>query len=200
MKKPLKPHWQKSITDRLHFKQTHSPLGHSAPSFLLHWLTEVYLTKEWWKKLLILWHKWETLFTCPYTFKFWTHPLTGTASGMASDSLRSRFMTHSTHSYLWIYGVGHIVKDHADSERLAVRDLLYALSLRQDSTYHNYCYTSCGVMAGIRNILMSPPWRIDPMTHCTMSGCSVLEIHLTLEVCLMELELGFNVHIQSKLL
>ena len=36
--------------------------------------------------------------------------------------------------YLWLYGVGHMVKDHSDSERgnpllpLAARVLLYALS------------------------------------------------------------------------
>ena len=26
-------------------------------------------------------------------------------------------MTHSTHFTLWLYGVGHMVKDHSDSER-----------------------------------------------------------------------------------
>ena len=26
-------------------------------------------------------------------------------------------MTHSTHFYLRLYGVGHMVKDHSDSER-----------------------------------------------------------------------------------
>ena len=25
--------------------------------------------------------------------------------------------THSTHFYLWIYSVGHIVKDHSDSDK-----------------------------------------------------------------------------------
>ena len=35
--------------------------------------------------------KWETLFTCPYTFKFRTRPFMGTASGMASDSVRGRY-------------------------------------------------------------------------------------------------------------
>ena len=32
----------------------------------------------------------ETIFTCPYTLKFRTRPLAGTASGMASDSVRGR--------------------------------------------------------------------------------------------------------------
>ena len=58
---------------------------------------------------------------------------------------------HSTH---FIYG--YMVKDHSDigketccrhigySFRLAARVLLYAPSHRQDSTYHDLCYTSCG--------------------------------------------------------
>ena len=35
--------------------------------------------------------------------------------------------------------------------RLAVRVLLYALSHKQDSTYHGLCYTSRGALAGTRN-------------------------------------------------
>ena len=34
----------------------------------------------------------ETIFTCPHTLKFRTRPLAGTASGMASDSVRGRGM------------------------------------------------------------------------------------------------------------
>ena len=26
-------------------------------------------------------------------------------------------MMHSTHFYLWLYGIGYVVKDHSDSER-----------------------------------------------------------------------------------
>ena len=33
---------------------------------------------------------WGNLFTCPYTFKFQTRPLMGTASGMAIDSVIGR--------------------------------------------------------------------------------------------------------------
>ena len=55
--------------------------------------------------------------------------------------------------YLRLYGVRHMVKDHSDSEkktrcrhigysfRLTARILLYAPSHRQDSTYHDLCYT-----------------------------------------------------------
>ena len=76
---------------------------------------------------------------------------------------------HSTHFILRLYGVGHMVKDHSDSERgnplpphglffqLTARVLLYAPSHRQDSTYHSLCDTSCGALAGTRNISMGPP-------------------------------------------
>ena len=65
--------------------------------------------------------------------------------------------------YLQLYGVGHMVKDHSDSERgnpllqLAAMVLLYAPSHRQDSTYHSLCYTSRGTLAGTRNSSMGPP-------------------------------------------
>ena len=77
--------------------------------------------------------------------------------------------THSTHFILRLYGVGHMVKDHSDSERgnrcrhigysfrLAARVLLYASSHRQDNTYHSLCYTSRGALAGTRNSSMGSP-------------------------------------------
>ena len=54
------------------------------------------------------------------------------------------------------------------SFRLEARVLFYALSHRQDSTYHGLC----DAMAGTRNSSMCPPWGIDPMTYNTMSRCS----------------------------
>ena len=39
------------------------------------------------------------------------------------------------------------------SYRLTARVLLYALSHRQDSTYHGLCYTSRGALVGTRNIV-----------------------------------------------
>ena len=67
--------------------------------------------------------------------------------------------THSTHFYLRLYGVGHMVKNHSDSERenplpphrlllLIKRVLLYAPSHRQDITYQGLCFTSRGALAG----------------------------------------------------
>ena len=55
----------------------------------------------------------------------------------------------------------------------AARDILYAPSQRQDSTYHSICYTSRGALAGIRNSSMGPPWGVDPMTYNTMSNITI---------------------------
>ena len=77
--------------------------------------------------------------------------------------------THSTHFILRLYGVGHMVKDHSDSERgnpLPIHGLLFPIKQqgffymhhpRQDSTYHGLCYTSRGALAGTRNSSMGPP-------------------------------------------
>ena len=80
--------------------------------------------------------------------------------------------------YLRLYGVGHMVKDHSDSEkgnplppqchmgysfRLAARVLLYAPSNRQGSTYHGLCYTIRGALAGTRNSSMKD--RSDNPSH-----------------------------------
>ena len=80
--------------------------------------------------------------------------------------------------HLRLYGVGHMVKDHSDSERgetccrhigysfqLAARVLLYASSHGQDNTYHSLCYTSRGALAGMRNSnKMSPGYELT-MNH-----------------------------------
>ena len=73
--------------------------------------------------------------------------------------------THSTH-FIYGYMVSNIHIEREEtccghymgySFRLAARDLLYAPSHSQDSTYHNLCYTSCGALAGTRNSSMGPP-------------------------------------------
>ena len=63
--------------------------------------------------------------------------------------------------YLRLYGVGHMVKDHYDSEKgnsLPPNRLLFPINskgsficIRQDNTYHGFCYTSRGALAGTRN-------------------------------------------------
>ena len=77
--------------------------------------------------------------------------------------------THSTHfiygymaSDIWLKTILIVRKEtrcrHIGySFRLAARILLYAPSLRQDSTYHGLCYTSRGALAGTRNSSMGPP-------------------------------------------
>ena len=71
--------------------------------------------------------------------------------------------------YLRLYGIGHMVKNHSDSKRrnpllqhrllfpISSKCSLYAPSHRQDSIYHNLCYTSRGALAGTRNSSMDPP-------------------------------------------
>ena len=54
------------------------------------------------------------------------------------------------------------------SFRSAARVLLYATSHWQNNIYHGLCYTSRETLAGMRNSLMGPSWRIDPTTHHTM--------------------------------
>ena len=65
--------------------------------------------------------------------------------------------------YLLLYGVGHMVKDHSDSERgnlLLPHGLLFSINSKGSficiipetgSTYHGLCYTSRGALAGTRN-------------------------------------------------
>ena len=56
--------------------------------------------------------------------------------------------------------------------RLAARVLLYASSLRQDSTYHGICYTSRRSLARTRNSLMGPPHEgaISRSNQCSTTG------------------------------
>ena len=72
-------------------------------------------------------------------------------------------------TFYYAYMVSDMVKDHFDREeinchhymgysfQIAARYLLYAPSHRQDSTYHNLCYISDGVLAGMRNSSIVPP-------------------------------------------
>ena len=82
--------------------------------------------------------------------------------------------------YLQLYGIGHIVKDHSDSERgnlLSPHGLLFLINSKDSfictipqTTYHGLCYTSHGALARMRNSSMGPPpWRIDPTTFRTMN-------------------------------
>ena len=59
--------------------------------------------------------------------------------------------------YLRLYGVGHMVKYHSESERgnpltpqHSISNKGSVLSHRQDSTYPGLCYTSRGALGGTR--------------------------------------------------
>ena len=53
-----------------------------------------------------------------------------------------------------------MVKDHSDSERKSL------------------CYSIYGTLVGKRNSSMGPSREVDPMTHHTVSGCSITELCL----------------------
>ena len=71
--------------------------------------------------------------------------------------------------YLRLYRVGHMVKDHSDSDRgnplpshgllvpISSKVILYAPSHKQDITYHGLCHTSRGTKAGTINSSVGPP-------------------------------------------
>ena len=88
--------------------------------------------------------------------------------------------THSTHfiysymaSDIWLRTILMVRKEtrccHIGySFQLAARFLLYAPSQRQDSTYHNLCYTSRAALAGTRNSSLVHPMKDrsdDPSHH-----------------------------------
>ena len=71
--------------------------------------------------------------------------------------------THSNTFYLWLYGVGHMIKDHSDSERgilLLPHGLLFPFSSKGSfiCTILGLCYTSHGELAGMRNSSVGSPW------------------------------------------
>ena len=86
---------------------------------------------------------------------------------------------HSTHfiygymaSNIWLRTILIVRKEtrcrHIGySFRLTARVLLYAPSHRQDSTFHDLCFTSRGALAGTRNSSMGPPHEglIDYPSH-----------------------------------
>ena len=68
------------------------------------------------------------------------------------------------------------------SFRLRARVLLYAPSFRQDSTYHDLCYTSRGALAGTRNSSMSPPHE-GSIRRPIASGANAVTTELHLAPC-----------------
>ena len=68
-----------------------------------------------------------------------------------------------------------MVKDHSDSEKgnpLPPHRLLFPISSkgsfhREDNTYHGFCYTSRGSLAGMRNSSVGPPIKDRSDDPCT---------------------------------
>ena len=83
-----------------------------------------------------------------------------------NDALNTFFIYGYMASDIWLRTILIVRKETCSrhmgySFRLAARVLLYAPSHRQDSTYHNLCYTSRGALAGMRNSSMGPPHEVS---------------------------------------
>ena len=72
--------------------------------------------------------------------------------------------------YLQLFGLGHILKDHSDSERRSLLPPLYGLNSLSNSkgfvfvpsstlenTYNSLYYTKCGALAGMRTCSLGLP-------------------------------------------
>ena len=85
-----------------------------------------------------------------YTFEKTTSKYVHTAEANGRKEGNVLFIDALNTFYLRLCGVGHMVKDHSDSEKgnpINSKSSFYALSHRQDSTYHGLCYTSRGALA-----------------------------------------------------
>ena len=85
-------------------------------------------------------------------------------------------------SILLLNGVGHMIKDHSDSERgntllpfnglffrLAPGGFLYAPRTDNDNTYQGFWYTTYETLAGMTNSSVGPPRGMDSMARRSMS-------------------------------
>ena len=113
----------------------------------------------------------------------------------------SYLTTHSTHfiygymaSDIWIRTIVIVRKEtrcrHIGySLRLTARVLLYAPSHRQDSTYHDLCYTSRGALAGTRNSSMGSPHEgsirrpIAPWANALTTGLHLAPCQKVIQKC-----------------
>ena len=108
----------------------------------------IFISKaNWWESImywLYISQGQGNVYTYPYTFKFRTHPLAGTASGMASDSVRGRGS--------WIVSIlevksngerGYFIKFWNVSQNecviIILIYLLWCITLHQPGTYLPVC-------------------------------------------------------------
>ena len=103
-------------------------------------------------------------------------------------TLSTHFIYGYMASAIWLRTILIVRKETCFySFRVTARVLLYAPSHRQDSTYHNLCYTSRGALAGTRNSSMGPPHEgsirrpITTMSERSYHGATShsLSIHIT---------------------
>ena len=80
-------HWQALVGAGPNWEQFRSA---QVPSQLAPRSVVLGAGPNWEQMVQLGWGNWETVFTCLYPFTVQTRPLAGTASGMASDSVRSR--------------------------------------------------------------------------------------------------------------
>ena len=105
-------------------------------------------------------------------------------------------MTHSTHFIYRLYVVRHMVKEQSDCDSgnplpphgilflISSKGFLYAPSHRQDSTYHSFCYTSHGALAGTRRCNLSK--SIKKTCQSTFMNCHLLNAVLYYLGCLIQ--------------
>ena len=61
---------------------------------------------------------------------------------------------------------------------LIARELLQALSHRQDNTYHGLCYTSCGALVGMEKSPMIDLLRsLNPVTETPQASALTTELN-----------------------
>ena len=117
-------------------------------------------------------------------------------------------MMHSTHfiygymvSDIWLRTILIVRKETRCRHmcyyvRLAAMVLLYALSHRQDSTYHGLCYTSRGALAGTRNSSMGPPHEGSIRRRTLLPQSYILllinGVHFLRKITLSGIDLGTN--------
>ena len=105
----------------------------------------------------------------------------GALAGMRNSSMsppwRTDLTTHRIMSEHLPQSYISLLQTARGNSMLQLYGFLFLIS-RQDSTYHGFCYTSHGALAGTSSISVGPPLGINPMANCTMSRSSNIELHL----------------------
>ena len=119
----------------------------------------------------------ETIFTCPHTMKFRTRPLAGTASGMASDSVRGGAGRSSEveRSLMVRWVVGSILHGVDPLSYFSFQPVLHDWCNKG----RGMCYPVCGMVH-----IKEPLLLIDKSTLCGGSGFPFSLWEWSLTICL----------------